>query len=70
MASHKTSKAPTAKVAPLVIPVPRPRNRLAADPLLKKSGAHTDKRNKRAHAAAHESAQDIVDALSRRKADE
>lgn len=70
MASHKTSKSPTVKVAPLVIPVSRPRNRLATDPLLKKSGAHTDKRNKRSHATAHESTQDIADALSRREADE
>ena len=70
MASHKTSRVPLVKVAPLVIPSSRPRNRLATDPLLKKSGVHTDKRNKRSHAAANESSQDIADALSHREADE
>ena len=60
MASRKSAKAPTTVPAPLIVPASRPRNRIATDPLLKKSGVHADKRLRGKISA---SAQDLTDAL-------
>ena len=51
----------------LTIPVRKPRNRLAVDPLLKKSSAHADSRNKRVRDGKLEVQQDVHDALIRRR---
>ncbi len=53
----------------LTIPVPKPRNRLALDPLLKKSAVHATgySRNKRERDSALEVQQDVQEALNRRR---
>ena len=57
MASRKSATTP----APLVVPASKPRNRIAVDPLHRKSGAHTDKRLR---SKLVESAKDLSDALT------
>lgn len=56
-------------VLTLTIPVLKPRNPLATNPLLKKSTMHTDTggRNKRGRGGAVEVQQGVQDALNRRR---
>ena len=76
MATHKNKSIPpvvakrTANVAlTLAIPVPKPRNRVAMNPLLKKSAVHADaqSRYKRGRDDALELQQGVQDALNRRR---
>lgn len=80
MATRKSKSVPKAlvKSAPdaapdaaltLTIPVLKPRNHLAASPLLKKSAAHTDaqRRDQSKRGNALEVKQDLQDALNRRR---
>ena len=61
-------RAPNTTVT-LTIAVPKPRNRVAMNPLLKKSAAHTDalSRDQRKRGNAHEVQQAVQDALNRRR---
>ena len=63
-------RTPTA-VLSLTIPVTKPRNRIAMNPLLKKSAAHTEgqSRVKRERGDALEVQQGVQDALNRRHGD-
>lgn len=70
MSSRKSTKTQATTSTPLVVPASRPRNRLALDPLLKKSGPHSDKRGKRLQAVDNEHKQGLPDALLRRDEDE
>jgi len=70
MSSRKSTNTQAKTSTPLVIPASRPRNRLALDPLLKKSGPHSDKRGKRILATHSEHKQGLADALLRRDEDE
>ena len=70
MSSRKSTKTQVTTSTPLFVPASRPRNRLALDPLLKKSGPHSDNRSKRLHAAAGEHKQGISDAMLSRDEDE
>jgi hypothetical protein len=62
----KRNRSLKAAVAPavLVVPPSKPRDRIATDPLLRKSGAHGDPRRKRVRAEAMDFA-DAVNALRR-----
>ena len=72
MATRKTKSVPT-QVAPppgapmtLTLPVPAPRNRLAVNPLLKKSSVHADARKRQSRSDRLLSARDGLDGLERR----
>ena len=76
MATRKSKSVPKVlvKSAPnaaltLTIPVLKPRNHLATNPLLKKSAAHTDalSRDQRKRGNALEVQQAVQDALNRRR---
>lgn len=60
MALRKSTKSPATAPAPLVVPATKPRNRIAVDPLLKKSAVHADKRLR---CKLDESSKDVADAL-------
>ena len=69
MATRKTKSVPT-QVAPppgaamtLTLPVPAPRNRLAVNPLLKKSSVHADARNRQSRSDLLRSRRDGLDVL-------
>lgn len=47
MRKARTTMPPPAADQALVVPVSKPRNRLATHPLLRKSGTHADVRQKR-----------------------
>ena len=72
MATRKTKSVPTQVVPPrgapmtLVMPVPAPRNRLAVNPLLKKSSVHADARNRQSRNDLLLSARDGLDGLEGR----
>jgi hypothetical protein len=70
MASRKSTKTPTTGPAPLVLPASRPRNRVATDPLLKKSGAHTDKRLRGKVSASAKDLSDALQSIRQTKGDE
>lgn len=75
MATRKTKSVPT-QVAPppgapmtLTLPVPAPRNRLAVNPLLKKSSAHEDARKRQPRNDLLLSWRDGLDGLEGRAVD-
>lgn len=67
MTSRKSTKSRTGATAPLIVPASRPRNRVAVDPLLKKSGPHGDGRSKRLRATERHGDQEIAAATNRDK---
>ena len=72
MATRKNKSVPTQVVltpgAPMTItlPVPAPRNRLAVNPLLKKSSVHADARKRQSPNDLLRSTQDGIDGLQGR----
>lgn len=75
MATRKSKSGPTQVVptpgAPMTItlPVPAPRNRLAVNPLLKKSSAHADTRKHQSRSDLLRATKDSLDSLDGRLAD-
>lgn len=76
MATRKTKSVPTGVVlhpgAPitLTLPVPAPRNRLAANPLLKKSAVHADARKRQSRDDLLRSTRDGLDIMEGRVGDQ
>ena len=69
--SHPVEPAvTTTTVATISVPLARPRNRLAVDPLLKKSGAHVDKRKRVQRDGLSDAQRDIAEVFQKRPADE
>ena len=72
MATRKTKSVPTQVTPPpgaamtLTLPVPAPRNRLAVNPLLKKSSVHADARKRQSRNDLLLSSRDGLDSLERR----
>ena len=75
MATRKTKSVPTRVVphpdAPmtLTLPVPAPRNRLATNPLLKKSSVHADARKRQSRGDLLRFTRDGLDSLEGRVGD-